>query len=162
MDQGLNSFQLKHALTQNSVTKTFFDGIYPSDYLHALEKDTQLIIVNTDPSTEPGEHWLLFYIDGKNVEMFDSLGRNPDFYSKDIVQFIERFDHVKYVTQRVQPLDSSLCGHYCLYYAYFRCLGKTMESILANVHKPKWIKCCVPILFDIPGIISECQSCKKL
>ena len=62
---------------------------------------------------------------------------------------------------RLQPLDSSLYGHYCLYYAYCKCLDLTANDIITKMPSTQWIKCSVPILFNITDILSECQNCKK-
>ena len=164
MNEGLNTWQLKHALSTNNLTREYFNGVYPSDYLKTLSKKPDLIIVNTDPSSKPGDHWLLFFNGGKGIlEMFDSLGRDPGYYNSDINSFIARYsDSVEFINHRLQPKDSALCGLYCLYYAHFRCKGKSMNATLASMDSPDLIKCCVPIIFEIPGIISECQSCKML
>jgi len=39
----------------------------------------RLMIVNTDPSYEAGEHWIAIYVDstGCRGEYFDSFGRRP-------------------------------------------------------------------------------------
>lgn len=162
-DAGLNTFQLRHALSHDDKTQTFFDGVFPSDFLKNIKNKPKLIIVNTDPSTQPGKHWLLFFLDNDKMEMFDSLGRSIEYYSEGIRNFVSRFAKtIKFVDRRIQPLNSSLCGHYCLYFAYCRCNGQSMDTIVNNMHSPEWIKYCVPILFDIPGIISECQVCETI
>lgn len=167
MEQGLNTLQLRHALTENAETEPCFRGIYPCDYLKNLngQSTPELIIVNTDPSDKPGKHWLLFFFDRqtKTMEMFDSLGRTVEQYSQSIQDYVAvRALKIKYVTERMQPPNSPLCGHYCLYYAYVRCSGQYMENIIKEMPSAEWIKNCVPILFDIPGIISECQCCENL
>ena len=59
------------------------------------------------------------------------------------------------VHDRIQPKGTTLCGHYCLYYAYSRCEGMSVQKIVHTMPSPQWIKSCIPILFDIPDIISE-------
>lgn len=162
-DTGLNTWQLRHALVENNTTRNYFDGVYPCDVLKNITSPPRLIIVNTDPSHKPGKHWLLFFRNNETVEMFDSLGRNLDSYNKEIKTFVDKFfKTVKFTTFRIQPLNTSLCGHYCLYYAYMRCNGKEMDSIIREMPSPQWIKFCVPILYDIPGIVSECQTCVNI
>lgn len=162
-EAGLNTLQLRHALTHNLMTQSYFDGIYPLDELKSIETPPKMIVVNTDPSYKPGKHWMLFFRDNDVMELFDSLGRDLSDMEADIKTFAHRFnDTVKYVSQRVQPVNSSLCGHYCLYFAHRRCDGHSMNDIVSDIPSPSWIKECVPILFDIPGIISECQTCDVL
>ena len=163
MDEGLNTFQLKHALSESDKTRDFFEGVYPLDYLSEIEHAPNMIIVNTDPSYKPGKHWLLFYRDQDTYEMFDSLGRDITVYPPEIAHFVNKFcSQLKYVSVRLQPINSSLCGHYCLYYAYHRCNGELMRDIINDMHSPEWIKCCVPIMYDIPDVISDCQICQTV
>ena len=65
------------------------------------------------------------------------------------------------VHDRIQLKGTALYGHYCLYYAYSRCEGMSVQKIVHTMPSPQWIKSCIPILFDIPDIISEYQCCKK-
>jgi len=53
-----------------------FDGVFSSD---RLPTKPRLIVCNTDPSDESGEHWIAIYVDdgGHCGEYFDSLGRAP-------------------------------------------------------------------------------------
>ena len=41
---------------------------------------------------------------------------------------------------RVQPLNSELCGHYCIYFAHKHCQGYDMEYILNNMPDRNFIK----------------------
>ena len=161
-ETGLNTVQLRHAMTENGMTKRHFNGVFPVDYLKFIKNPPTMVVVNTDPSSQPGKHWLLFFrTDSGVMEMFDSLGKDLKTYSHQIQDFAQRFDDtVKFVSRRIQPKNSALCGHYCLYYAYMRCAGSSMNDIIAEMPTADWIKECVPILFDIPGIISDCQTCQ--
>ena len=157
----MNGLQLWHALSMNASTRPSFDGVFASDTLRTLQHQPKLIICNTDPSYKPGEHWLLFYVtDNGTVEMFDSLGKDITDYSQDIVHFTERFGQVsKVLTQRVQPLNSALCGQYCLYFAYLRCKGLSMESIATDMPSATFIQSYVTYLYDIPDVFPDYQSC---
>lgn len=164
--RGLNSWQLWESLKSNQHTKAKFDGIYPIDHLKYIRnKRPKLIIANTDPETKPGKHWLLFYFDdtGYSVDFFDSLGKSPENYPAEITHFLKLWaENVYYVTDRIQPMGSALCGHYCLYYAYCKSIGESMEDILSHIPSPTWIQQCVPILFKISDIKTNCQTCSCL
>ena len=160
---GLNTIQLRNALLENEITKPFFSGIFPMDQLKNISAPPKLILVNTDPSYLPGKHWLLFFRTKDRMEMFDSLGQELHEMNPAVQTFAHRFnEYVKYVSQRVQPLNTALCGHYCLYYAYLRCKGDSMNEIVSRMPNPNWIAEYVPLLFDIPGIISDCQTCESV
>ena len=70
---GLNTFQLTAALQKNAITKKCFDGVYPRDILNSIKKTPQMIIVNTDPSTKSGKHWILLYFDARGLLKFLTL-----------------------------------------------------------------------------------------
>ena len=70
---GLNTFQLIAALEKNPITKKCFDGVYPRDILKPIKKTPWMIIVNTDPSTKSGKHWILLYFDAWGMPKFLTL-----------------------------------------------------------------------------------------
>ena len=125
----MNTKQLWNALTHNPITNFYFDGIFSSES-SAFVKEPELIICNTDPSNKAGEHWVLFFVRGKSVDFYDSLGRDINYYGSLFLDFIKNFAHdYKQCLRRTQPIDSNLCGHYCLYYALAKCNGHPMETI---------------------------------
>ena len=127
----MNTKQLWTALCLNPVTNSYFDGIYSIDTLKTIEEKPELIICNTDPSNKPGKHWVLFFFKGENVDFFDSLGWDIEYYGSEFINFIKTFaNKYKQCLKRLQPLGSELCGHYCLYYAYAKCNSKSMEEIV--------------------------------
>ena len=129
----MNTKQLWNALTHNPITNFYFDGIFSSDTLDYV-KEPELIICNTDPSNKAGEHWVLFFVKGNSVDFYDSLGRDIDYYGSSFLDFIKNFAHnYKQCLRRTQPIDSNLCGHYCLYYALAKCNGHSMETIIDSM-----------------------------
>ena len=124
-------------------------GVFASDEIQPMLSDycnreyPFCFIANTHSSSEPGEHWVAFYvIDNDTLEFFDSYGQHPHVY----------FPHLHFVSQSIYPLtlhynnkklqklNSSVCGHYCLYYLYLRVLmHKSLISIvnsLSALHNP--------------------------
>ena len=122
MGDGLNTLQLTLALRKHAQTASQFIGVFARDELPLIiDKNPAIIIANTDPSTKSGSHWILFYFDNNgNVEYFDSLGKILTHYHKDFLKFIKNDCKYYYrvVKNRIQPVNTTLCGHYCLYYAY--------------------------------------------
>lgn len=161
--EGLNTLQLQEALKTHPVTKTAFAGVYAVDQVqHCDVHPPCLVMVNSDPQWSPGEHWLLFYfVSDTLVEMFDSLGKDLSHYAPSLTHWIgQQVQEMDRMTERVQPLDSALCGHYCLFYAYCRGNGETMRDITQHMPSPHWIENCIPVLFDIQPINStQCQHC---
>ena len=150
---GLNTLQLTWALRKHAQTDSQFVGVFARDELPLIiDQIPAIIIANTDPSTKSGSHWILFYFDNNgNVEYFDSLGKTLTHYYKDFFKFIK--NNCNYysgvVKNRIQPVNTTLCGHYCLYYTYSRCVEKiNKEQIINNMPSANWIKSCIPFFFN--------------
>ena len=89
-------------------------------------------VVNTDSCGRPGKHWTVFYFpkEGQPCEFFDSLGRTPE-------QYHPRFKYVltvngptyTFLKDRLQALDSDVCGQYCIYYVMQRHSGRSLTDI---------------------------------
>lgn len=133
----MNTKQIWQALTSNTTTETYFDGVFPIDQLKNIKSKPELIICNTDPSTKPGQHWVLFFFYNDTVDFFDSLGKSMDYYGNEFVDFAKKFSS-KFQTSliRTQPKNTALCGHYCLYFAHKRCNGESMENIIKSMKSP--------------------------
>jgi hypothetical protein len=136
----MNTTQLWFALTTNPVTCKIFTGVYSSDGLKNIDLCNEhvcLIICNTHPSHKIGEHWVVFYKNGKDVEFFDSLGKTVSHYGKRFVNFVDKITqmtgNVHSIQSRIQPEGTILCGEYCLYYAYARARGQSMSDIMYNI-----------------------------
>lgn len=140
----MNTKQLWSSLTFNCITNPYFDGVFSSDTLIDIKKKPELIICNTDPSTKPGEHWVLFFFDSDNsVDFYDSLGKDISYYGIKFLEFVQRFaDNLTQSSERTQPVNSSLCGEYCLFYAYHKCKrnNNKMETILEKINSSDIVK----------------------
>ena len=135
----MDGLQLWHALHENETTRTLFDGIYAVDtLLTSTPEKPKLLLCNTDPSDRPGRHWLLIFMDGGDTaELFDSMGGELEDYDARLRTFLYRHARdIRRALHRVQPMGTDLCGYYCLYYAYMRSRGHSMEAILNTM--PEW------------------------
>jgi hypothetical protein len=137
----MNTIQLQTALKNETVTKRFFTGIYSYDTLLNIKMKPKLIICNTEPSYKKGEHWVPLFFNKNNVEFFDSLGKPMSYYSNNFITCVKKFaKYFKENKKRVQPVKSSLCGQYCLYFAYLKCKGYSMEFIMKTMSNSKNVK----------------------
>lgn len=117
----MNTLQLEKILNTDEITRNYFIGVYSRDQLPILRDYPCCFILNTDPSTQPGEHWLaLYYNEDIEAEFFDPAGYHPSMYGLE--------DYLKstakswiYNKKRIQGYFSELCGQYCLFYLYCRC-----------------------------------------
>ena len=130
----MNTKQLWNALCLNPVTNQYFDGLYSADTLKEIREKADLIICNMDPSNKSVEHWVLFFFRDNSADFFDSLGRDIKYYGSIYLDFIANFvTDNEQTLQRTQQVNSDLCGQYCLYYAFAKCNGLSMEEIIFNI-----------------------------
>lgn len=146
----MNTFQLWYALSGNPVTATKFDGVYSADTICDVPS-CDLIVCNTDISTNAGKHWIIFYRDGDKLEFFDSLGKTVEAYGSLFEKFVldTGVQNVVTVPHRIQPPNSALCGEYCLYYAYARCKGENMKEIIRHVPSAQTLNVFIGNIFTI-------------
>lgn len=110
-----------------------FKGVYSSDNLPYDEELPLNIIVNTDPSNRPGEHWVAISINknGKG-EYFDSFGLPP------LVPSIKKFLYSKcnngcfYNNVQLQNIFSTTCGHYCVLFIIYHCQGYETKQMISK------------------------------
>ena len=86
-----------------------------------------IFIVNTDPISLPGDHWIALYMDD-TCEHFDPDGFSPRPYFE--TYLMAKGSKYKYNGKRVQDYISETCGRFCLIYYYFRARNFTFEEIL--------------------------------
>jgi hypothetical protein len=112
-----------------------FKGVFPSDQLPYKTELPLNIIVNTDPSTKPGQHWVCICINKKRVGYyFDSFGINP--FVEDIIKFLnKRCVKWSYNKQCIQNITSSTCGHYCVLYIIHRCQNISNRKFFSRFKK---------------------------
>lgn len=131
----MNTRQITKVLEKDPVTKLYFQGVFPSDQLpSSILRYPAVLVANVDPHEKPGSHWCAFYFtQDQKGEFFDSYGLKPEDYVCTFNDFVKRnskewtFNH-----QRLQSLDSNVCGHYCLYYLTNRCRNVSLKTIVAR------------------------------
>jgi hypothetical protein len=104
-----------------------FQGVFSSD---TLPDSPRLLVCNTDPSTQAGQHWIAIYVDKNgHGEYFDSFGRPPD---KHFEQYMNsKCSRWIFNKKQLQSVISAFCGYYCCVYVAFRCRGYDMIKIIA-------------------------------
>ena len=123
----MNSLQLKRALERNTYTKKTFRGVFAADEMPTLDTFPCGFVANTDPSTEPGTHWVSFYFPSRDKgEFFDSYGYPPEYYGEPFKAYnVETIN-----SHKLQSSWSEVCGHYCIFYLYHRSRGYSMSKIV--------------------------------
>jgi hypothetical protein len=118
----------------SNITFPFF--VTAADTLHQIKnikKYPILIVQNTDRIKDPGQHWIAWFIlSNTHAEYFDSYGKT-----------VETYKNVEMPTSNIvlenclslQSPTSFVCGAYCIYYLYYRALGKSYKEILNSFSK---------------------------
>ena len=106
-------------------------GVFASDQVPHFDRRQRrpfALVVNTDPSNRPGAHWLAFYasadLSSPPLEMFDSYGFSPSMHS---LAYLATRIHSSSVSY--QSIDSSICGHYCLFFLFNRAHGRSYHTV---------------------------------
>ena len=108
----MDNHQLMSIIRQETCLKRRIIGVYPRDRLPKLVKNPRVpfgLIVNTDTSKGPGEHWVAIWVDSEgHAVFFDSFGEPPLFYGLEIDKFLTRnFGRFELNTIQVQHPKSS-------------------------------------------------------
>ena len=136
----MNTIQLALILKKDKYTRGVFQGVYPSDKLPtSVSSLPALFIANVDTSDKPGSHWVAFYFTkDREGEFFDSYGLPPSNYSGTFSLFLNNNSNDwTFNSVTLQSINSKVCGHYCLYYALFRCRNSSMSTIVHRFSQNK-------------------------
>ena len=121
-----------HSLGVLPFDSTPYADLYScSENLRAL-----CCIVNTQPASQPGEHWVAFYraAHAFHIEYFDSYGRPPEKYGfRTSISSAPDPHGLKtiYSNFPLQGYGSNVCGHYCLLFIYFR---RKLNSLTSTIN----------------------------
>ena len=94
-----------------------FRGVFMKDTLPKSPRKIECGIVNLNTSKEKGSHWVCYYKKGLNRIYFDSFGQITPIEIQNYLK--KRRESGIGVIQRntdiVQPLNTNICGHLCLF-----------------------------------------------
>ena len=124
----MDTLQIKRALEHNTFTKKTFSGVFSADVLpEIIDTFPCGFVANTDPSTEPGTHWIALYFPSRGKgEFFDSYGYPPDNYGEAFKSYgVETWNK-----RKIQSSWSTVCGQYCIFYFYHKSRGYSMNKIV--------------------------------
>ena len=92
------------------------------------------LIVNTDPSTQQGRHWLAIYVTSDRVGyFFDSFGNTPMYreFPENIFCFLSKnCKRIIYSGSQVQHIQSTTCGEHCIFFLCNIQKGLSFQKVL--------------------------------
>ena len=127
----MDSLEINRILRSHKGTRGIFEGVYPCDQLPSNQVPRpSAFVINLDPSTSPGSHWVAVYFDiNGNSEYFDSYGK--DTQNPAIKIFLRRNTLGTYLhnERRLQGDLSAVCGQYVIYYLVHKARGFSVAQI---------------------------------
>lgn len=125
MNSGELSCILERALIESSCR---FLGVFAADRIpRNITSFPCCLVANTDPASEPGQHWVAYYCASlTQVEFFDSYGLSWNYYEG--LRFPIAPTRCNNICLQ-SPL-SIACGHYCIYFLCNRAFDRTMNNII--------------------------------
>ena len=135
----MNTNELKRKLETSHVTSPFFLNVYALDQLpnKNLMQEPWLLVCNCCPIHLPGQHWIAMFKEQSTLDVFDSFGLPPNVYGLQSFLDTQDANTIMYNNTKLQSIRSDVCGHYCLYFAYYRSLGESMHSIVKRLNELK-------------------------
>ena len=127
--------QLADLAQSEDSLRPLFAGVFAADTLPKTPVHTKPrgYIVNTDPRTRPGRHWIALWTEDNGVcQVMDSYGLPLAMHQTPHLQawLRKHWSVVEANTQSLQALNSATCGHYALRFLVDRSRGKTMRQFL--------------------------------
>ncbi len=119
----MDSDQLATLLSRHRCTRLLFRGVLPIDCLPMAEEEPErgFYIVNTDPSGQPGAHWVLVWWEPGRRYFFDSFGYHPGFWDERLGDFMG--PNCAWNNRALQAELEDTCGEWCVYLADCLCRG---------------------------------------
>ena len=129
----MNTEELLCVIRENMCLSFVTDDVYSADTLpDKVQFFPSAFICNTDPSSLPGKHWIVFWFkDPFNSECFDSLGNLPQRYSANFGDFLRRnTTRCLYNNVPFQSKNTDICGYYVLFYLLMKCNYMNLYDIV--------------------------------
>ena len=100
-----------------------FKGVYSRDTLIGKPKINESGVVNLQPQSMSGSHWVCYFNSSKSkyIEYFDSYGLYPP--TKVVVYLKKSRKRILYSSNIIQLPLSIMCGYYCVHFLKSRTKG---------------------------------------
>lgn len=90
------------------------------------------MVINTDPHTKPGMHWIAIYVDSSGHGLFfDSYG-NPPFVPDHINRLRKNCKTFRWNSLQLQSPLSDVCGQFCIMFLQYMSNGLGFEKFISN------------------------------
>jgi hypothetical protein len=132
----MNTNQIDNMLSSLYSTRNIYLGCFPCDGAPRPRKFPVCMVLNLDPLTQRGSHWIAVYAkQNKCAIYFDSLGLKPNQCLHKYLR--ANFSKIIMNNNRYQSFNSNLCGVYCIVCLHFLSIGYDYESFLKHLSSTK-------------------------
>ena len=132
--QTLTNFDLIEYVRKLKIPK--FRGVFMSDTLPRKSHEEECGIVNLNTSKSKGSHWTCYYKKGNLRVYFDSFGQITPIEIRNYLKSNEErgIGVIQRNTDIVQPYNSVICGHLCLFVLKALSIGWSFQKILNHLN----------------------------
>ena len=130
-NEPLSNFQLLDAVKKLKIPN--FRGVYIRTELPKKPRKKECGIMNLDgdlTDETKGTHWTAWYKNNNNKIYFDSYGIQPPLELIDYLR--EKTGDIQYSVDQIQPSNTVICGHLCLYFINELMKGKNVSYLNTN------------------------------
>src|SRR5271157_1119296 len=117
IDEYANKLKIKHYIPHGML-----------DQVKGKAKTNECGIINLDKSSGPGTHYVGYFKKGNDKIYIDSFGLKPPI---EIINYLK--SPILYSTFRIQKLDESNCGKYCLFILYGLSKGDDFKDVIFSL-----------------------------
>ena len=138
----------------DSCVRDHFLGVFSADQtINKPSGPKHFVVLHDQPFPKPG-HWQCLYLekDGNAYrgEFFCSFGFPP--LAENMKRFINQYCGKNWIRnrERLQSLDTTVCGHYCVYFLIMRCRGYPLKDVVTFLNNH-----CMPDVFVFNEVFNK-------
>jgi hypothetical protein len=125
----MNTYEINNYLKNEKC----YIGTFPRDKLPKYKVNNCALIINTDPSYKPGEHWVAIFIKNNYGIYYDCFGNPP--LNQEILKFLNfncsnGWSYNKLIIQ-TPSIYSNTCGHYCIWFVLCMCNNLSFNDFIS-------------------------------
>ena len=126
---GLSTSQINNLLQFESD----YVGCFPSNKIPPIKRFPSKIVINTEKSGHPGNHWVALHLTHDVSLYFDSFGLPVIEY--DVYNYLKKYcRNITYNRICIQDLSSSACGLFCIAFIKNVSSLKTYHHFMNNFY----------------------------
>ena len=126
----MNTTQLQCAMDSDPAMKEYQRKVFALDqFKKAKLSERGIYICNEQTSQNPGSHWFLIITELDKVYFIDSFAQSPKYFG--IERKINKLKKpVAALSDIIQNPFSTLCGEYCLFFAYHLSRNINLKNVI--------------------------------